>query len=109
MHEAQLDKVEKNGQTARSLLESAARKGSAYAQSKLQGPEIPEPLAYLWFDRFLPLHGMRRYGMNGAELFGPPDLEAANRLFDWDLQPHEVEVLTLLDRATVFPPKKKAE
>lgn len=101
--------MQKDGKTARAVLESAARKGSAFAQSKLQGPEIPEGLAYLWFDRFLPLHRMRRYGMNGPEVFGPADIEAANRLFDWDLQPHEVEVLTLVDRVYLFPPKREAE
>lgn len=52
---------------------------------------------------------MRRYGMNGSEPFTPSDIDAANRLFDWQLQPHEVEALSLMDSAMLFPPKVEEE
>jgi hypothetical protein len=62
----------------------------------LDGPEFPEPLTYL-FERFNMLNGMRGEGMSGPGAFTPDFIKAADDLFDWGLQPHEVEALAQLD------------
>jgi hypothetical protein len=72
------------------------------AREALEGPEFPEALRYLW-ERFERLDAMREAGFHGPARFSPPFLAAGARLFGWTLAPHEVEALTMLDLATLYP------
>jgi len=72
------------------------------AREALEGPEFPEALRYLW-ERFERLDAMREAGFHGPARFSPPFLAAACQLFGWTLAPHEVEALTMLDLATLYP------
>lgn len=49
------------------------------------------------------LDGMREVGFNGPCRFSPAHLHSAALLFDWQLAPHEVEALVMLDLVTLHP------
>jgi hypothetical protein len=80
------------------------KRGSAEAIKLLTGPPFPEAEAMteLW-ERFQVLGLGRRMGMTGPERIAITDIEAANRLLDWDLQPHEIKALMHLDLVTLYP------
>lgn len=83
-------------------MEAAAARGHEQAIAALTAPAFPEALAYLW-ELFERLDTMRRVGMHGFERLSPSDVEAGLRLFDWTLDPHEVDALTRLDLMMLYP------
>lgn len=94
--------TDKGGASQRVHLENAAERGNANAIALLTPPPFPDALAYLW-EQFVRLNTMRDVGMNGPKRFTPTLIRDAALLFDWDLQPHEVEALTALDVVTLHP------
>src|SRR4051812_41133275 len=82
--------------TTRVALETSAARGVASALSELQGPEVPEPVEYLW-SWFLELDRTRGYGMNGPEPLTYQAIEAWARLTDRAPTPGEVETLLQMD------------
>jgi hypothetical protein len=65
----------------------------------LAGPEIPEPVAYLW-EWFAELNAARRWSQVGPEPIGYAELAAWAALTDRHPLPHEVEALMTLDLVT---------
>jgi hypothetical protein len=92
----------------RQTYSAPAARGSAEAIAKLTAPPFPEVLRYLW-DWFRTLHTMRGAGLAGPARLTALDIYAANQLYDWGIEPHEVEALNVLDAVTLYPdpPKKK--
>ena len=88
----------------RYLQQMAERPGAegAKARAQLEGPEVPEPLEYLW-QRFLTLDAMRGYGMSGPQPLTAEGIRAADQLFCWQLDPLEAEAVRLLDSVIRFP------
>lgn len=62
-------------------------------------------LTQLWA-RFQALDGAREAGQYGLAAITHVQIDAANRLHDWRLQPHEVQALLMLDVAIRFPEEK---
>lgn len=91
-----------DGAPERTHLEAAARRGSPRAIALLHSPPLPEVLAELW-DIFSTLDRMRGQGYAGPAALTPESIWSADRLFRWDLRPHEVEALHLLDLVTRHP------
>lgn len=46
---------------------------------------------------------MREAGFHGPARLSPVQIDAACRLFGWQLRPHEVEALLALDLVTLYP------
>jgi hypothetical protein len=88
--------------TRRAHLEASAAKGNAKSAETLIGPDMPEALDYLW-SWFQRLHLARRAGMAGLERLAFLDIDAANRLLEWQILPHEVDALFRLDLVTLYP------
>lgn len=104
-HDARMRKPAKEGSrvTTRESLEVSAQRGVASAIRELAAePPLPECMAGLW-ERFQTLDQMRDEGMNGPKGFTPEHIRSAALLFDWHLQPHEVDALRTLDLVTRFP------
>ena len=94
-HHAECSKRAPDGSTMREHWEAS---GSAVARAKLEAPEFPEDLAYLW-DWTLELHGRSGVSMAGLNPLTYQTLDAWARLLERDPMPHEVEALILLDSA----------
>lgn len=97
-HESRMRQpVDKGGKmSTRAALESAASRGVASAMKALDGPELPEPMEYLW-DWFLELDRTRTAGMNGPDPLTYPILEAWARLMDRHPTPMDVDLLLQMD------------
>jgi hypothetical protein len=104
------EKASTNREHIEGLVEKAIEAGksreAAKWEGKLEGPEMPEEVAYLW-DYLLELDRARRYGFNGPEGLTYVDLDAWCRLTDRVLEPHEVEALMMLDMALRAPPTEE--
>ena len=98
-----MDRKQADGSTERAHLEVLAKRGDPRAIAALKSPvEFPEPLGTLW-DRFQMLSRVRAPGIAGPALVTLTEIKAANDLLQWDLQPHEVEALHLIDMAMLAP------
>lgn len=89
--------------------EDAARQGNPVSiawLAAIERPPFPEALRSLW-EQFQKLNGMRGVTQFGLARLTPGDIDAANRLLRWELEPHEVEALIALDIATLYPEPKK--
>lgn len=109
-HVATLAKPDEKGVPARVHLEGLAKRGHASPDvlRELEGPPFPEALDYLW-ERFQRLNRMRPESAHGLGALTPPVILAANQLFDWELEPHEVEALADLDLVTRHPETLKGD
>lgn len=107
--------------TVRQIFEGQLRRAELLGRTDeealagLAGPEVLEDveagahvLAYLW-GYLLTLDGMRAEGFSGAAAFTPEMIEAADRLFRWDLQPYEVRALRTLDLNLRHPPAEETD
>jgi hypothetical protein len=103
-HEARLGKRQPDGSTVRDHLERAAERGRQQAIDELEGPGFPDDdeMEQL-YERFAVLDSRRRVGFSGREPFTLTDLDAANRLYRWDLTPQDLDALMVLDLAALFP------
>lgn len=103
-HDARMRQpADKEGKVStRRALEATAARGVVSAIKLLEGPPFPDSLEYLW-DHFQQLDRMRPEGMAGLAALTPPVILAARELFDWQLEPHEVEAIAALDLVTRFP------
>ena len=97
-HQAEGSKRADDGSTMREHWEHAAARGSVAARAKLEAPEFPEQLSYLW-SWTLELHGRSGVSMAGLNPLTYQTLDAWARLTGRDPMPHEVEALILLDAA----------
>lgn len=86
----------------RDHLEAAARNGNQTAIATLDGPPIPDAVAYLW-GWYAELAAGRGEGLAGAAPITYADIEAWARLLDRRPSPHEVSALLELDRAVRHP------
>ena len=71
-------------------------------QSALDGPEIPEGVAYLWA-WFMELELVREVSEVGLSPIGYTEIDAWARLTRRTLWPHEVRALVALDLAMRAP------
>lgn len=85
-----------NGAPRRVHLERAAANGRQQALEALEGPEIPDAVAYL-YDWALELHGRSGIGMEGVSPLSYVTVVTWAQLTGRDPQPDEVEALMLLD------------
>ena len=76
----------------REHFERAAERGSAAARAALEGPEIPDAVAYL-YAWAMELHGRSGADMAGPALLSYQTVEAWARLTDRRVMPEEVTVL----------------
>ena len=97
-HQAEGSKRADDGSLVREHWEHAAARGSTAARAKLQAPEFPEALEYLW-GWTLELYGRSGVSMAGLNPLTYQTLDAWARLTGRDPMPHEVEALILLDAA----------
>lgn len=93
---------EKDGATRRSHLEHAAARGVEAAQQALEGPELPEPLRYL-YEWVMEVHGRSGVDMSGLSPLTYQTIAVWARLMDRRPRPHEVEALLTLDAVLLFP------
>lgn len=100
--------VGKDGTRYREHLEVLAKRGRPDAIAELKGPPEPVELKYL-LDMFNSLERGRRFGMNGPEPFTWENIESWARLFDEDLEPHEVDALKLLELVSLAAQQKRTE
>ena len=107
-HQAECSKRADGGATQRDHWELAAAQGSTVARAKLEAPEFPEELAYMW-DWTTELHGRSGVNMAGLNPLSYGTIDAWGRLTDRVLTPHEVEGLILLDAALRPPDDVKSE
>jgi hypothetical protein len=101
--DARMSTPDESGVTLRAIYTDKLRRGEYVALDVIDGPEFPVSLEYLWHDRFQVLNGMRHIGMNGAEPLTPESIDAANRLFEWELTAREALALHRLDVAVRHP------
>jgi hypothetical protein len=68
----------------------------------LEGPPFPDALGYLWgwFER---LDRMRGVAMHGPERITAGMIRDAAALYGWDVAPHDVDGLMVLDIVTLYP------
>lgn len=91
-----------DGSSQRDTWEYAAARGSEAARAKLDGPEFPEPLTYLW------LWGMELFGKSGAGAAGFNGLTYTTiKHWSWATgqypEPREVRALMRIDSALRHP------
>lgn len=72
------------------------------ARAKLEGPEVPDALAYLW-ERFRVLDGMRTFHMSGPNPITPDAVRAACELYGWRLDRLEMDAIRALDGVIRHP------
>lgn len=68
----------------------------AKAAARLQGPDVPDALEYLW-ERFAVLDGMRTYTMGGANPITADAIRATAELYGWTLDRLELDAIRVLD------------
>lgn len=117
-HEARMRAPDKQGNATRLHYQGIANRvalvhGEESPQYKkalqnLEGPEIPEQLAYLWL-WFLELDRTRTHGMNGPDPITYPMIDAWARLTQRTPDAIEVDALLLLDVVSRHPDALKAE
>lgn len=107
-HVATLNQPDEKGVPQRVHLEGLVRRGvaSEAVMQELEGPPFPDALDYLW-TRFQRLHAMRPEAAHGLGALTPPVILAADTLFQWNLEPHEVEAIADLDVVTRHPETMK--
>jgi hypothetical protein len=95
-----------DGSAVRAHLKAAARRGQAAAIAALEGPPIPEALAYL-YDWILELDAARGWDVTAtgaiARALSYQDIDAWARLTDRQPEPHEVRALIRLDQVLRHP------
>lgn len=91
-----------DGVAYRKHLQVAAKRGLESAIKKLEGPDVPYALLYLW-EYFAELDMARGEGFNGAAPLTYATIDAWSRLLDHKVQPHEVQALLSLDLAFRHP------
>lgn len=74
----------------------------AKARARLEGPAVPDALAYLW-GWFVVLDGMRTYHMGGPNPITADAIRAANELYGWGLSRMEADAIRWLDIAVRHP------
>jgi hypothetical protein len=103
-HEARMRQpADKTGTTStRTALQAAAERGIASAAKALDGPELPEPLEYLWV-WFLELDRTRTAGLNGPDPLTYPIIESWARLMHRHPTPSDVDLLLQMDLVMRHP------
>lgn len=96
-----------NGKTVRWHLRVLANRGDAGSRAQLEGPPVPEGLAYLW-DWFWELDAGRAEGFTGPAAFSYQELDAWARLTGRQPSPHEVQALMSIDLAVRHPAELRA-
>lgn len=95
--------------SARAALETMLERGGRAAEvaaQELAGPEVPEPLAYLW-DWFVEMDRTRTSGVNGPDPLTYPIIESWSRLTGRSPSPLEVETILFLDVVVRHPDAMK--
>jgi hypothetical protein len=87
-----------DGTVARDHWEAAARRGSAAALARLEGPPIPESVEYLW-GWLMELHGRSGAHMSGINPLSYSTVAEWARLTRTDVDTLEVRALMQLDAA----------
>ena len=95
-HHAELSHRDDKGTEVRLHLEAAAARGNPDAIRKLEGPEFPENLAYLWA-WVMELHGRSGVGMAGLAPLSYTTIRDWSELTDQYPDPDEVQGLMALD------------
>ena len=104
-HHAELSSRTGDGTDMRAYLEASAQRGNADALRRLEGPDFPDSLEYLWLWA-LELHGRSGVGMAGLAPL------TYTTVRDWSLltgnrpDPIEVSALMQLDSALRVPDSK---
>ncbi len=97
------------GSSYRETYQVGARNGDANAIARLEGPPLPESLAYLW-SWYLELRAMQHVGMNGVDPLDNAELRAWQQNTDRTLEPWEFSTIVALDnlaRRTMSGDNKK--
>jgi hypothetical protein len=97
-HQTALGRRAADGSSERDHLEAAADRGNEAAIKALEGPPVPEEVAYLkrWA---VELYGRSGIGMSGLAPLTYSTLESWMRLKGVVLEPYEVEALMAIDMA----------
>ena len=88
--------------------ELAAARGNEAARRKLDGPEFPEELAYVW-EWARELHGRSGVGMAGIAPLSYQTIDAWQKLTGTMLTPLDVEALIAVDGALLSASRPKVE
>lgn len=104
--------MQKDGKTYGEHLAALAARSAIYKR-RLDGPDLPEAVGYLW-EYFRELHERRRYlALPSGTLIPEPipytEVAAWGRLTGRALAAYEVEILMTLDRTWLTGPLKEDE
>ena len=107
-HQVELARPGPDGASQVATWELAAARGNEAARRKLEGPEFPEELAYIW-EWARDLHGRSGAGMAGLAPLSYQTIDAWQKLTGTVLTPLEVEALISVDGALLSAGRPRAE